>query len=79
MQSNSNPVFFTQLHYRQRLLNEHGFDVEPTDDELMCYLFRTNDKLDLLANAIGYSFTNDCRGRVQLIRADASRDSYAAT
>ena len=58
--------YFERQYQRDRLLREHGFTDEPSDEDLMRYLFSLDDKLNELATALGYSFTRDICGRTSL-------------
>ena len=75
MQSNHCP-YFSQLQQRDKLLRDHGFEYEPTDEELMQYLFDTNDKIEKLAQSLGRSFQSDARGRISVVHADCMCDRY---
>lgn len=55
--------YFRQLAEQQHALRAHGFDYFPTEEELLAYLFDTNDKLELLATALGFSIEKDVLGR----------------
>lgn len=44
--------YFGDMVRTERLLREHGFDHWPTEDELVRYLFATNDRLDAVCNAM---------------------------
>lgn len=55
--------YFRQLAEQQRTLKAHRFDHFPTEEELLAHLFDTNDKLKLLATALGFSIEKDVLGR----------------
>ncbi|MDD5924974.1 hypothetical protein [Ellagibacter isourolithinifaciens] len=64
MPSSSN--YFNKLADRNRSMAEHGFDHFPDDGELLDYLIETNDKVDLLAGALGMRIEKDTRGRFRV-------------
>ena len=47
--------YFRQLAEQQCILTAHGFDHFPNEEEPLAYLFDTNDRLELLATALGFS------------------------
>ena len=50
----------------QRLLKAHGFERWPTEEELLRYLFKVEDKIDVLADMLGYRIAPDVRGRLKV-------------
>lgn len=46
-------AYFPRLAARQRLLEEHGFDRYPTEDELLDYVLEMSDRLNALYEALG--------------------------
>ena len=58
-----NEAYFASLANRQRELKSHGFDAEPSDEELVDYAFGLDDKLSALCNAIGVRLVRDVCGR----------------
>lgn len=59
--------YFGDMVRAERLLREHGFDHWPTDDELVRYLFATNDRLDAVCNAMNAELVQDIRGNWQVV------------
>lgn len=59
--------YFGDMVRTERLLREHGFDHWPTDDELVRYLFATNDRLDAVCNAMNAELVQDIRGNWQVV------------
>lgn len=55
--------YFRQLAEQQCVLTAHGFNHFPNEEELLAYLFDTNDRLELLATALGFSIEKDVLGR----------------
>lgn len=54
----------------QRLLKAHGFERWPTEEELLRYLFKVEDKVDILADMLGYRIAPDVRGRLRILRSN---------
>lgn len=63
-------VFFASLVNRQHKLRDHGFDSEPTDEELVDYAFGLDDKLAVLCESFGVKLVQDVRGRWTVIAND---------
>lgn len=59
--------YFGDMVRTERLLREHGFDHWPTEDELVRYLFATNDRLDAVCNAMNAELVQDIRGNWQVV------------
>lgn len=59
--------YFGDMVRTERLLREHGFDHWPTEDELVRYLFATNDRLDAVCNAMNAELVQDIRGSWQVV------------
>lgn len=59
--------YFGDMVRTERLLRGHGFDHWPTDDELVRYLFATNDRLDAVCNAMNAELVQDIRGSWQVV------------
>lgn len=64
-------TFFANLISRQRELKAHGFDSEPTEEELVDYAFGLDDKLSVLCESFGVRLVQDVRGRWTVIANDA--------
>ena len=54
----------------QRLFKAHGFECWPTEEELLRYLFKVEDKVDILADILGYRIAPDVRGRLKIWRSN---------
>lgn len=63
-------AYFANLINRQRELKPHGFDAEPTDEELVDYAFGLDDKLAVLCESFGVKLVQDVRGRWTVIACD---------
>lgn len=63
-------AYFASLINRQRELKAHGFDAEPTDEELVDYAFGLDDKLAVLCESFGVRLVQDVRGRWTVIASD---------
>ena len=59
--------YFRQLAEQQCILTAHCFDHFPNEEEPLAYLFDTNDRLELLATALGFSIEKDVLGRYFLM------------
>lgn len=60
--------YFALMIEDQRLLEKHGFDHWPGDEELVRYLFDVEEKIDLLAQVMGLEMERDVRGRLHAYR-----------
>lgn len=69
-------AFFADLINRQRELKAHGFDAEPTDEELVDYAFGLDDKLAVLCESFGVRLVQDIRGRWTVISNDAKGEKW---
>lgn len=47
----------------EQMLQNHGFDSWPNQDELARYIMDTNDRIDAICEAFGYRTVQDIRGR----------------
>lgn len=68
--------YFTSMLDDQRLLNAHGFDDWPDDEELVRYLFAVEEKIDLLASINGIQLERDVRGRLHAYRRKEVRQQW---
>lgn len=69
-------VFFVSLVNRQHKLRAHGFDSEPTDEELVDYAFGLDDKLAVLCESFGVKLVQDVRGRWTVIANDEKGEKW---
>lgn len=61
--------YFRKLEEQDRLLARHGLDHWPSEEELICYLFDIEDKIDSFCEAMGFTVVRDYRGRWRVCRA----------
>lgn len=64
-------AFFANLVNRQHKLRAHGFDSEPTEEELVDYAFGLDDKLAVLCKSFGVRLVQDVCGRWTVVANDA--------
>lgn len=69
-------AFFASLINRQRELRAHGFDAEPTEEELVDYAFGLDDKLAVLCESFEVRLVQDIRGRWTVISNDAKGEKW---
>lgn len=69
-------AFFANLINRQRELRAHGFDSEPTEEELVDYALGLDDKLAVLCESFGVRLVQDARGRWTVIVNDAKGEKW---
>lgn len=69
-------TFFANLINRQRELRVHGFDSEPTGEELVDYAFGLDDKLAVLCESFGVRLVQDARGRWTVIANNAKGEKW---
>lgn len=69
-------AFFANLINRQRELRAHGFDFEPTEEELVDYALGLDDKLAILCESFGVRFVQDARGKCAVIVNDAKGEKW---
>ena len=62
----SKSSYFENLTDQKMNVRDHGFDHFPSDEKLVDYLFETNGKIDLVANAMGVRVERDVCGRLHL-------------
>ena len=55
--------YFSRLEERNRMLRTHGFDGEPTDEQLVDYALSLEDRLNVVCAATGVRLYQDVRGR----------------
>ena len=69
-------AFFASLVNHQHKLRAHGFDSEPTDEELVDYAFGLDDKLAVLCESFGVKLVQDVRGRWTVIANDEKGEKW---
>lgn len=69
-------AFFANLANRQRELRAHGFDTEPTEEELVDYAFGLDDKLAVLCESFGVRLVQDAHGRWTVIANDTKGEKW---
>lgn len=69
-------AFFASLVNRQHKPRAHGFDSEPTDEELVDYAFGSDDKLAVLCESFGVKLVQDVRGRWTVIANDEKGEKW---
>lgn len=69
-------TFFANLINRQREFRVHGFDSEPTGEELVDYAFGLDDKLAVLCESFGVRLVQDARGRWTVIANNAKGEKW---
>lgn len=69
-------AFFANLANRQRELRAHGFDTEPTEEELVDYAFGLDDELAVLCESFGVRLVQDAHGRWTVIANDAKGEKW---
>ena len=69
-------AFFVNLINRQRELRAHGFDSEPTKEELVDYALGLDDKLAVLCESFVVRRVQDARGRWTVIADDAKGEKW---
>ena len=69
-------AFFANLIQRQRELRTHGFDSEPTEEELVDYALGLDDKLAVLCEFFGVKLVQDVRGRGTVIANDKKGEKW---
>lgn len=69
-------AFFANLVNRQHELRVHGFDSEPTGEELVDYAFGLDDKLAVLCESFGVRLVQDVRGRWTVVANDAKGEKW---
>lgn len=69
-------AFFANIINRQRELMAHGFDSEPTEEELVDYAFGLDDKLSVLCESFGVRLVQDVRGRWSVIANDTKGEKW---
>ena len=69
-------AFFANLANRQRELRAHGFDTEPTEEELVDYAFGLDDKLAVLCESFAVRLVQDAHGRWTVIANDAKGEKW---
>lgn len=69
-------AFFANLANRQRELRAHGFDTEPTEEELVDYAFGLDDKLAVLCESFGVRLVQDAHGKWTVIANDAKGEKW---
>lgn len=55
--------YFARLEERRRMLRDHGFDGEPSGEQLIDYVLSLEDRLNAMCAATGVRLCQDVRGR----------------
>lgn len=55
--------YFGKIEERRRRLRDHGFEGEPSAEQLVDYALSLEDRLDAVCAATGLQLCQDARGR----------------
>lgn len=69
-------AFFANLINHQRELRAHGFDSEPTEEELVDYALGLDDKLADPCESFGVRLVQNARGKWTAIVNDAKGEKW---